>query len=314
MFRHSLLAASLLAPAACLCSTVCEAQPPAGAVRDLLEKVVVERDVVYGRAGERELKLDLVKPRNPGAAKLPVAVFIHGGGWRAGDKAAGLPRVAPLAATGDYVGVSVGYRLSGEAVWPAQIHDCKAAIRWVRANADKLGIDPEKIGVWGTSAGGHLVSLLGASGDVEALEGENGSPGHSSRVACVVNFCGPTDFTAILERMPAGDAPAAVTALLGGTLAEKRDEAKAASPVTWVSKDAPPFLHVHGTDDKTVPIGQAERLHAALRKAGVDSTLVKIEGGGHAIGGPEVARRVEAFLAKHLRGQDVEVSGEPIQP
>ena len=294
------------------------AQQPAGsqiapALRELIEKVELERDVVYGKAGDRELKLDIVRPRRPDDEPLPVIVFIHGGAWRGGDKTHGLPHVAPFAATGKYVGVSVGYRLSGEAPWPAQIHDCKAAIRWLRANAKKLNIDPERIGVWGVSAGGHLVSLLGTSGGVDALEGDCGSPGESSRVACVVNFCGPTDFTVILRVMPEGEAVSAVTQLLGGSLAERREEARAASPVTWVSKDDPPFLTVHGTRDNIVPIRQAEILHEALTKAGVDTTFVRIEGGGHGIGGREVAERVGAFFEKHLRGADAEVSGEPIR-
>lgn len=279
----------------------------------LLEQVRIERDVVYGKAGDRKLMLDVVLPLQPSAKRLPAVVFIHGGGWRAGNKLGGLPNVARLAATGNYVGVSVGYRLSGEAIWPAQIHDCKAAIRFLRAEAERFGIDPEKIGVWGSSAGGHLVSLLGTSGDVAELEGENGSPGQSSRVTCVVDFCGPSDFTGILERRPRDEAPSAVTALLGGSLKEKEEEAKQASPVTWVSKDDPPFLIVHGTEDNIVPLEQAETLHQALKKVGADVTFVKIVGGGHGIGGPEIARRVEAFFEKHLRGRDVEVSSEPIR-
>ncbi len=274
--------------------------------------VVLQRDVEYGRAGDRALHLDILRPKEPGEKPLPVIVFIHGGGWRAGNKAGGLPRVLPFVVSGKYVGVSVGYRLSDEATWPAQIHDCKAAIRYLRANAEKLGIDPEKIGVWGISAGGHLVSLLGTSGGVKELEGEGGSPDQSSRVSCVVDFCGPSDFTAILERTR-GEAPNAVTALLGGSLKEKRAEAIAASPVTHVTRDDPPFLIVHGTKDAIVPLAQAEMLCEKLKQAGVDVTFVKIEGGGHGIGGPEVGKRVAAFFDRHLRGEDVEVAGGTIQ-
>jgi len=249
--------------------------------------VVLEHNVEYGRAGDRALHLDILRPKEPGKKPLPVIVFIHGGGWRAGNKLSGLPRVLPFVASGKYVGVSVEYRLSGEAAWPAQIHDCKAAIRYIRANAERLQIDPEKIGVWGSSAGGHLVSLLGTSGGVEELEGENGSSGKSSRVSCVVDFCGPSDFTGLLK-LPGGVAPAAVTALL------------------------PPFLIVHGTKDPLVSLSQAETLYEKLKEAGVDATLLKIEGGGHGIGGPEVGKRVAAFFDKHLRGEDVEVSGGTI--
>jgi dipeptidyl aminopeptidase/acylaminoacyl peptidase len=128
----------------------------------------------------------------------------------------------------------------------------------------------------------------------------------------VVAFCGPTDFTAFLARGE-GHGPEAVRMLLGGTLDEKKDEAVAASPITHVSDDDPPFLLVHGTEDRTVPFDQAQRFHKALEEAKVDVTLVKVVGGGHGIGHPEVIQRVKAFFEKHLRGQDVEVSGEPIE-
>lgn len=278
----------------------------------LRQNVTVQRDVVYGKAGDRALKLDVIRPGQPGDSPLPVIVFIHGGAWRAGNKSGGVGRLVPFAASGDYFCASVGYRLSGEATWPAQIHDCKAAIRWLNANAKEYNIDPKKIGVWGSSAGGHLVNMLGTSGDVKELEGDCGSPGQSSRVACVVPFCGPSDFRAI-GRLKGGAAPSAVAQLLGGPIGEKQQAAIAASPVTHVSKDDPPFLIVHGTKDRTVPLAQAETLHAALKKAGVNSTFVKIEGGGHGIGGAEVMKRVRAFFEKHLRGRDVEVSDKPIR-
>ncbi len=271
----------------------------------------VDRDIEYGRAGDRPLLLDMVRPKEPKAERLPVIAFIHGGGWRNGDKAGGISRVAELAAEGNYVGVSIGYRLSGEATWPAQIHDCKAAIRFLRANAAKYGIDPDRIGVWGSSAGGHLVNMLGTSGDVKELEGECGTPGVSSRVTCVVPFCGPADFLAV-QRIEGGREPSAVSALLGGKLDEKKAEAKAASPITYVSADDPPFLIVHGTADTTVPYDQAQRLQAALQKAGVNVSLLSIDGGGHGIGGPEVTRRVKAFFDKHLRSQDAEIKSETI--
>ena len=263
------------------------------------DAVTIERDVEYGRAGDRALKLDLVLPKQPSEKPRPVIVFIHGGGWRGGDKSQGVAGVARFAASGQYVGVSVGYRLSKEAIWPAPIHDCKAAIRFLKANAKKYNLDPERIGVWGISAGGHLVSLLGTSGGVKELEGDCGSPEQSSRVACVVDFCGPSDFPAI-GKLTGGEAPSAVSQLLGGPIAEKQEAAKAASPITYVTKDDPPFLIVHGTKDAIVPLDQAESFYAALKKAGVDATLVKIEGGGHGIGGVEVAKRVQAFFDKHL--------------
>jgi acetyl esterase/lipase len=280
----------------------------------LREKIDVQTDVEYGKAGDRSLKLDVIKPKATSDKPRACVVWIHGGGWQNGNKSSGTQRLAGLVATGDYVGVSVGYRLTDETAWPGQIHDCKAAIRWIRANAKTLGIDPAKIGVWGSSAGGHLVSMLGTSGDVKELEGTNGTPDVSSRVACVVDFCGPSDFLAIGKDNPKLKDPAGpVYKLLGGPVTEKEEAAKAASPVTHVSADDPPFLIMHGTDDRTVAIRQAEILHEAQKKAGVKTTFVKINGGGHGIGGPKVEERVQAFFAKQLLGKDVEVSAEAIE-
>ena len=282
------------------------------------ESVIVERDVEYGRAGDRALRLDILRPRRESDKPLPVIVFIHGGAWVGGNKSAGHRLLLPFAASGRYFCASVGYRLTGEAIWPAQIHDCKAAIRWLRANAKKYNLDPERIGVWGISAGGHLVSLLGTSGGVKDLEGANGSPDQSSRVTCVVDFCGPSDFLAFARFRrkalpPPAEANSPESKLLGGPVNEKKDLAIAASPVTYASADDPPFLIVHGTNDELVPFDQAELLQAALKKAGAEAILVEIEGGGHGIGGPEVGKRVRAFWAKYLRGEEVTVSAEPIK-
>jgi len=275
------------------------------------ENVTIQRDVVYGNAGNRPLHLDIIRPKKESDSPRPVICFIHGGGWRGGNKHSAIGALVPFAASGDYVCATVEYRLSGEAIWPAQIHDCKAAIRWLKANARKYNIDPKRIGVWGGSAGGHLVSMLGTSGDVEELEGDCGTPDQSSRVACVVNFWGPSDFTRG-KKCEGGREPSAVTALLGGPIEQNKAAAKAASPVTHVTNDDPPVLTVHGTKDPVVPIEHGEILHAALQKAGVESVLVEVEGGGHGCRGAEVTKRVEAFFAKHLLGKDVEVSAEPI--
>jgi acetyl esterase/lipase len=281
--------------------------------RQLLEKISIKRNVEYRRAGLRALHVDVYRPKSPAVEKLPVVVWIHGGGWQGGNKLGGTGRLATLAATGKYAGVAVEYRLTDTAQWPEQIYDCKAAIRWIRANADEYGFDAEKIGVWGASAGGHLVSMLGTSGDVPQLEGDGPYADQSSRVTCVVDFCGPSNFS--LFATPRGAsrrAESPITKLLGGPLDEKAEVAKQASPVTYVSADDPPFLIVHGTDDKVVPISQAESLHEKLQQAEVDVTFVKIVGGGHGIGGSEVTTRVDQFFAKHLLGEQIEVSAEPI--
>jgi acetyl esterase/lipase len=278
------------------------------------DKIDVQTDVEYAKAGDVSLKLDVYRPKVNSEEPRPCIVWIHGGGWQNGNKSSGLGRLAILVASGDYVGASVGYRLSDVATWPAQIHDCKAAIRYLRAHAKDLGIDPNRIGVWGSSAGGHLVSLLGTSGDVKEVEGELGTTGVSSRVACIVDYCGPSDFLLFGLEAPRMNTPGQpVYNLFGGPLKEKESEAKAASPVTHVTADDPPFLIVHGTADKTVPLTQAERLYDAAKKAGVDTTFVKIDGGGHGIGGAEIDRRVRAFFDKHLLGKEVTVSAETIQ-
>jgi acetyl esterase/lipase len=291
------------------------AMPQASAqasTRGLPDNVSAHLDVEYAKAGEAILKLDIYQPKVPSSKPRPCVVWIHGGGWRSGNKSGGAPRLAPLVATGDYVGVSVEYRLIDVAIWPAQIHDCKAAIRYLRANSNRLGIDPDKIGVWGASAGGHLVSLLGTSGDVKDVEGDLGTTGVSSRVACVVDFCGPSDF--LLAGIGAPRVGDQVNiALFGGPLKEKEAAARQASPVTYVTADDPPFLIMHGTQDNTVNIRQAERLYEAQKNAGASTIFVKVEGGGHGFGGPEVSSRVKAFLDKHLLGKDVAVSAEPIQ-
>jgi acetyl esterase/lipase len=276
-----------------------------GAPPKAAANIDVEPDVEYGKAGERSLKLDVIKAKSPNGAKLPIVVWIHGGGWQGGDKASGRGLLAGLVGSGNYVGFSVGYRLTGEAIWPAQAHDCKAALRWIRANAEKYGGDPDKIGLWGSSAGGHLVSLLGTSSDVKELDGANGTPGVSMKVTCVVDYCGPSDFSNF--RHPA------VEKLFGGTYDKVPEAAKLASPVTHVTADDPPFLVVHGTADATVPFSQGESFHNALKKAGVNSTLLVLTDGGHGIGGPEVTGRVRTFLEHHLRGQAEVVSAAPIK-
>ena len=280
------------------------------------EPITFELDISYTDTGNPRHRLDLYLPKNRKSGKLPVIVFFHGGGWMQGDKSYGAAGLTPFLRTGQYAGVSVGYRLSGEAQWPAQIHDCKAAIRWLRANASKYALDADHIGVWGMSAGGHLVLMLGVSGDVPELEGDIGPyKGVSSKVAAVANFFGVSELLAIVGQpsdidRTRSDAPEAK--LIGGGLRENPEKAKAASPITYVTAKNPPVLTVHGTKDRTVPYDQAVRLDAALRKAGVPSYFVTVKGGGHGDFGTAADDRVKAFFDKYLRGKDVEISNEPL--
>jgi acetyl esterase/lipase len=271
--------------------------------------VQVLRDLPYAGTDNPRQKLDLILPRErKGTAPLPLVAFIHGGAWLGGDRRGGVGQVGYLVAGGDYVGATIGYRLSGEATWPAQAHDVKAAIRWLRAHAWDYGYDPDRIAVMGSSAGGHLVALLGTTGDVKELEGDLGTEGTtSSRVQAVVDLFGPADFLHIAGPPSqidhaAADSPEA--RLIGGAIQDKPDAARAVSPITYVSKDDPPFLLIHGDADPTVPFDQSARLDQALKAAGVPSALLRIAGGGH--GGfrnPAHRDRIRQFLDATLRKQ-----------
>lgn len=269
------------------------------------------RNIDYVGANNPRQTLDVLLPKDHATKKRPLVVFIHGGAWNSGKKEDGLPVIRALAATGDYVTATLNYRLSQEAAWPAQIHDCKAAIRFLRGKADEYGIDAGNIGIMGISAGGHLVSMLGTCGTATALEGELGPfPKQSSQVQCVVNFFGPTNFLSFT-----GDPnrPNAITSLLGGPGPQLMEKAKEASPVTWVTAKSAPFLTAHGTKDTLVPYAQAEEIHGALVKAGVESHLIKMQGAGHGFMSDDLNQRIRQFLDNHLRQQHGPISDEPIK-
>jgi acetyl esterase/lipase len=269
------------------------ATPPAKATRTV-------KDLAYAPDSHERHKLDLYLPS--AGENWPLIVWIHGGAWLAGDKL----RPPALAYLDDgYAVASINYRLSQHATFPAQLEDCKAAIRWLRDHAAEYGYDGERIGVWGASAGGHLVALVGTTGDSTEFDaGENLS---SSRVQAVVDFFGPTDFLQIgAQSLPTSrldhDAPDSPEArLIGGPILQNKDKASRANPIVYISKDDPPFLIAHGEKDDVVPIGQSELLHAALQKAGVPSTLHRVPNAGHGFGGPEIDRLVLEFFNQHLK-------------
>lgn len=283
----------------------------------LPESVRAERDIPYAGTEHARQRLDLYLPKAPQADKLPLVVFIHGGAWLAGDRSGGARQVLQFVESGDYIGASIGYRLSGDATWPAQIHDCKAAIRWLRAHAAEYGIDPDRIAVMGSSAGGHLAALLGTSGDVAAVEGDLGEHDDvSSRVACVVDYFGPADLLTMGDypsQIDHNSADAPEARLLGGAVQEHKELAREASPVTHVTQDDPPFLILHGTNDMIVPFHQSVELDEKLRESQVESIFIYIEQGGHGFNAPEAEKRVQAFLDKHLRGVESDISSEPVQ-
>ena len=213
------------------------------------------------------------------------AGWIHGGAWLGGDKNQ-CPALFLL--RDGFAVASINYRLSHHATFPAKSHSCKAAIRWLRAHADEYQLDADHFGVWGASAGGHLVALMGTAGDIEELEGELGTTDVSSRVQAVCDFFGPSDFPNVtpstcteISRLDHAAADSPEAKLIGGAISEMPDEAIAVSPVTYVTEDDPPFLIVHGDADPIVPFLQSQVLHDALVAAEVESELITIEGGGH---------------------------------
>jgi acetyl esterase/lipase len=261
-------------------------------VRPMLPDVQVLRDLEYVPGGHERNRLDLYLPEKA-ARPLPVILWVHGGGWTNGDKTNG---PAFRFATNGYAVASMNYRFSQHATFPAQIYDCKAAVRWLRANARKYGLDSDHIGAWGGSAGGHLVALLGTTAGIRELEGAGGNEDQSSRVQAVVDWYGPTDFLTV-------GAKDTRTRLIGGDPQANKEKAVKASPMTYVSKDAAPFLIMHGDIDKTVPISQSETFAQALQNAGAEATFVVVKGGGHVsplFNSPEHRKEVEDFFAKHL--------------
>jgi len=265
----------------------------------------VQRDLVYKRVNGEVLTLDLYLPEKF-SGPLPVIVWIHGGGWSRGRKER-CPAVA-LADDG-YAIASIDYRLTTTAPFPAQIEDCKAAVRWLRANASQYNLDPDRIGVWGHSAGGHLAALLGTSGGVRELEGAGDNLSYSSRVQAVCDVSGPSDLVRLYQEASqsptskSGKAMSAVAALVGGSAEQNQTKAMAASPIRYVSKDDPPFLIIHGGNDPTVPVTQAESFAAALKAAGVETTLEIEPARGHGAVGPKFRLTIRTFFDKYLKNE-----------
>ncbi len=247
----------------------------------------------------RRLALDLYTPA--GTPPFPVVVWIHGGSWISGVRALFPGHPALRLRDRGYAVATIDYRLVPEGFFPAQAHDCKAALRWLRGNADRYGLDRVRIAAWGASAGGHLAALVGTSGGIAALEDPSqGHASESSRVQAVVDWFGPTDY------LLAGDADQQLAAalLLGCPISACPDKAALASPVTHVDGSDPPFLIQHGTADRVVPIAHSERLHGELLAAAVRSTITRLDGAGHATVEfltAENLARIDAFLDAELR-------------
>jgi acetyl esterase/lipase len=232
----------------------------------------VQQNVVYARVNGTELHLDVYEPVEAGPQPLPAVILIHGGGWSAFDKSTMRGMGGFLSRSG-FVAFAVDYRLfkDGENRWPAQLDDLQRAVRWVRANASKYNVAPDRIGAFGHSAGAQLAALLGME-DTR----ENSDPAlakYSSRVQAVVDVSGPSDFTT--NHDPDGDA--FLTNFLGASYAKNPEAWRDASPVFHISKNDAPFLIFHGTKDQDVPIAQAQELYDKLKSAGVPVSFIKVE-------------------------------------
>jgi acetyl esterase/lipase len=271
--------------------------------------VTAHRDLAYIAGGHERQKLDLFVPGSP-ATPRPVIVWVHGGGWSGGDKS-GCPPLRQGWTQRGYAIASLNYRLSQHAVFPAQIEDCKAAIRWLRAHAGEYRLDPERFGAWGSSAGGHLVALLGTSGGVAEFD-VGGNLAMSSRVQAVMDDFGPTDF----RQMDAHRIPGATlvhnspqspeSRLVGADIGDPANAARVAraNPITYVSTDDAPFLILHGDQDALVPHHQSELLYEALRASRVKVRLNIVRGGGHGAGFGEAELEImrREFFDHHLLG------------
>lgn len=267
------------------------------------------RNLAYA-SGSAAQKLDLYLPTT-GAGPFPLVIWVHGGGWQNGDKALGASSPALALRARGFAVASLNYRLSDEAIFPAQIFDVKTAVRFLRANSSQYRLDPQRFGAWGSSAGGHLVALLGTSAGVPELEGAAlGNASQSSRVMAVVDWFGPADFINFEADGAAAGCPqvnglGAVAGLLGGPVASRTELARQASPTTYVSADDPPFLIQHGTADCTVPWPQSNRLYNQLT-AVLAPNMVSYTSFTAGHGGPEFATvanvgRIQEFFETHLR-------------
>lgn len=272
--------------------------PPARAEEPAF-RFKVDADVPYRTIdGGKDLKMDIAVPAGKGP--FPAVLCVHGGAWRFGSRK-DLDRLIRFLAAEGYVAASVSYRLLPDAKWPEPIEDCKTAVRFLRANASKYHLDKDRVGALGYSAGGHLAALLGVAGQDAGFEGKDGAD-QSSRVQAVVDFFGPTDLAKYGDDESAQNST--FTPLLGVRYKDKPEAYTKASPIAYVSKDAPPFLVLHGTRDWLVPPAHSRELCAKLKACGARPELVEIEGAAHGFTGPDARRANDAalkFLAEHLK-------------
>ena len=277
---HSLLLASLLVITS------------AHAELDIPDSVIFERGVEFSNADNQHLQLDIARPKD-GDGPFPAIVCIHGGGFRAGTREGYDGMCVALAQKG-YVAITVTYRLAPAYQFPAAVHDCKAAVRWLRANAAKYHADPARIGAMGGSAGGHLALFLGVTARIERFEGE-GNREQSSAVNAVVSYSGPSDFTKSYGKSV--DAAEVLPLFFGGDLSTKLRRHIVGSPLNWVTPEAAPTLCIHGTADNYVAFEQAQWMVDRLKASGVEAELLPFEKAGHGLKGDDAQNADAAMIA-----------------
>lgn len=276
-------------------------------IPDYQNGLAVIENIQYGLESDRQ-KMDIYHPEGQ-HGPMPVVVWIHGGGWSSEEldkRYMPKAQLEQLAKMGFLI-ASIEYRLCQHALFPAQISDCKCAIRFLRANAEKYNLNPDKIGVWGESAGGHLASLLGAAGDVSEFEGSSGFPEYSSKVQAVCSWYAPYDMLkAAQESLESNSEDSIFYQLFGGSAEEKRDLIWSASPMKYVQNKLPPFLIMHGRTDKMVPYLQSKDFYNAMVAAGNDAEMISIPGQGHGFfNGQEYYEAIFAFFQKHLQSPSI---------
>lgn len=276
----------------CLCLTLAQLAAVAADL-NVPENILFESGIEYANPDNQHLQINIVRPKKSDHL-LPCVLCIHGGGFRAGNRDSHNPLLIKLAERG-YVAVATSYRLAPKYQFPAAIFDVKAAVRWLKANAGVYQIDPDRIGVTGDSAGGHLAQFLGVTADVKQFEGDEGNYAQSSRVACVVNRYGPSDFTKSYGKSV--DAAEVLPLWLGGNLETAREKHILSSPLNWVTPAAAPTLILHGTDDKYVAYEQGVWMRDRLKDCGVHVEMLTLEGAGHGFKDADAAKAEAAMFA-----------------
>lgn len=295
----------------------CAQTKPAQKPFTLPAGIKMEKDIAYIADGDEAQQLDLYLPEKAADKPLPLIVHIHGGGWRGGSK---FPCPVTSMALKGYAVASIEYRFSQKAVFPAQIQDCQAALRWLRAHSQQYHFDADHVGVIGASAGGHLSALVGTAGGKNLFPKIGGNEEQSERVQAVCDIFGPADFSTVVQQAAEDknaknifqfNTPSDPYSSLIGTKLDDKPKADAVSPIHHVSADNPPFLILHGTHDALVPYAQSEQFAAALKEKGVPVWLQKLPGSGHggpAFGKPAVQQLTQNFFDKYLKGADTQIA------